>query len=268
MNSIREIFMYDFMVRALIVGVLMALAAGLVGIPLVLKRRAMLGDGLSHLAFAGFAVAMAAGLAPMEFAIPLVILASILLLRLEENGKISGEAGIALVSTTALAVGIMAVSLNGTNIDINSYLFGSVLTTGARDLVVAAVLAIVVVLVYVFLYHRIFAMTFDEKFARSIGMRTNIYNILFASLCSVVVVLGMKTVGTLLVSSLVIFPVLTARQLTKSFRMTVVGSGVIAVVNFLAGFLVSYMFALPTGATIVIVSLLGLVIFKLISLLK
>lgn len=268
MNNIFEIFSYDFMVSAFVVGMLITIAAALVGVPLVLKQKAMIGDGLSHVGFLAFAAAAVLGLAPVPFAIPLVILVSFLILRLNEKSKINGDAAIALMSASALAIGVILISVNGVNIDINSYLFGSILATGTGDVVIAAIVAAVTVMVFGLFYNRIFAVTFDETFARSIGVKTGFYNALLTILCSVVVVIGMKLAGALLISSLLIFPTLTAGQIMKSFRGVVLAGVLISVLNFLIGFFVAYGFDLPTGATIVIINLLTFLIFKAISLIK
>jgi len=268
MNDILEIFSYDFMVKAFLVGILVTISAALVGAPLVLKQKAMLGDGLSHVGFLAFAAATVLGLAPTPFAIPLVIFVSFLILRLNENSKINGDAAIALISASALAIGVILISVNGVNVDINSYLFGSILATGTGDLAVAAVMAVLTAVLFFVFYNRIFAVTFDEKFARSIGVKTGFYNALFAILCSVVVVVGMKLAGALLISSLLIFPTLTAGQVAKSFRGVVLTGTLVSLLNFLIGFFVAYGFDLPIGATIVVINLLTFMIFKAISLIK
>jgi zinc transport system permease protein len=268
MNNLLEMFSYDFMLRALIGGVLMTVSAALVGIPLVLRRQAMLGDGLSHVGFAAFALAAVFGLMPTEFAIPVVMLVSFLLLKLNNSSKISGDAVIALVSAGALAIGVLLISVNGINIDINSYLFGSILATSQVDIIISIVLALAVIIMYILCHNQIFAMTFDEKFAKSIGLKTNFYSVLFALLCSAVVVLGMKLVGALMISSLIIFPAIIACQVAKSFKNVVFFGVTIALLNFLVGLVLSYVFSLPTGATVVVINLVSLVFFKLISLFK
>ena len=263
MDSIVEMFSYSFMVRALIAGVLISLSAALVGVPLVLRKNSMLGDGLSHVAFSAFAIASVLGLLPLPFAIPVVILVSFFILRLNQNSKIHGDSAIALMSASALAIGTFAVSLAGTNVDINNYLFGSILSIGETEVIFSAVLIAVVVVMYLFLHNKIFAITFDEKFAKSIGVKTEVYNILFAVLCSVVVVLGMRLMGALLISSLIVFPVLSAQTLYKSFNKVVVSAAVLSVLSFVVGLILSYLLATPTGATIVIVNLVILVTLKI-----
>ena len=255
MNNPLELFNYEFMVRALVAGILLALSAALVGVPLVLKRNSMLGDGLSHVGFAAFAVALALGLAPTWVAVPVVILVSFLILHLGQNAKTYSDAMIAMVSVGALAVGTFVASLSGASVDINSYLFGSILAVDMGEVWLAVGLAIVVVLIYVFWHHQIFAITFDEKFARSIGIRTRVYNMIFAILCSLVVVLGMRLMGALLISGLIVFPVLSAQAICRNFKGVLAMSTIIGVVTFVVGLVLSYVLAAPTGATVVLVGI-------------
>ena len=254
------------MVRALIAGVLIALCAALVGVPLVLRKNSMLGDGLSHTAFAAVAVATVLGLTPLWVALPVTMLASFFILRIGKNRKISGDAAIAVLSASALAVGTMAISVSaGVNIDLNSYLFGSVLAVGMTDVIVTAVLSVVVVLLFTLSFHRIFAITFDENFARSIGLKTELYDAIFAVICSAVVVLGMRLLGSLLISSLIIFPTLTAMSIARTFKGTTVLAVVISVVAFVIGLLISFLAATPTGATVVVANLVIFVVTKLVK---
>lgn len=264
-NDILEMFNYSFMVRAFIVGLLISLCASLVGVSLVLRRNSMIGDGLSHVGFGAFAVASVLGLAPLEFAIPIVIVVSFLILRLNDNNKIHGDSMIALISASALAIGTFIISITGVNTDINNYLFGSILSINEKDVVVSIALSIFVIALYIVSYNKIFAITFDEKFAKSIGIRTNLYNVIFASLCSIVVVLGMRVMGSLLISSLIIFPTLSSMQVFKKFKNVVLSSVVISVVSFIMGLVISYLNATPTGSTIVLVNLVIFVLFKLVS---
>lgn len=269
MNSIIEMFSYSFMVRAFIVGVLISLCASLVGVSLVLRRNSMIGDGLSHVGFGAFAIATILGFAPLEFAIPIVIVISFFILKLNDNSKIHGDSAIALISASALAIGTFAISVTkGVNTDINNYLFGSILSINERDLILSLVLSVLVILLYIVSYNKIFAITFDENFAKSIGINTNLYNIIFASLCSIIVVLGMRLMGSLLISSLIIFPTLSSMQIFKKFKSVVISSVFVSIISFIVGLIVSYNYATPTGATIVIVNLFVFIIFKLISYLK
>ena len=256
MNWFVEMFSYGFMQRALIAGVLISLTAALIGVPLVLRKNSMIGDGLSHTAFGAFAVATVLNFAPIWFAVPVVIAVSFLVLKLSGNKKVNGDAAIAVLSAASLAIGTMAISLTpGVNIDLNSYLFGSVLSIAWSDVWLSLGLAVVVVLLYVFSHNRIFAITFDEDFAKAIGVKTGLYDAIFAVICSLVVVFGMRLLGALLISSLIIFPTLTSMQLAKSFRRVVLMAVVVSVVNFVVGLVLSYLLSSPTGATVVIVNL-------------
>ena len=225
-DVIREIFSAPVLVRALVVGILVSLCAALLGVSLVLKRFSMIGDGLSHVGFGALAVATVMNLAPMAVAIPVVILAAFILLRLSSNSKIKGDAAIALISTGALAVGVMAVSMSGgMNIDINSYLFGSIISVSGSDVVVSVILAAVVLAMFVFFYTKIFAITFDESFSRATGINANLYNMLIALLTAVTIVIGMRLMGSMLISSLIIFPALCSMRVFRSFRSIYRGNG-------------------------------------------
>lgn len=261
MNPFLEMLSYAFMQRALIAGILISACAALIGVTLVLRKNSMIGDGLSHTAFGAFAIAVVLGATPIWFAVPVVILASFLILKLSGNKKVNGDAMIALLSASSLAIGVMAISLSkGVNIDLNSYLFGSVLAISWDDVWISLALFVVVGLIYVFLHNRIFATTFDEDFARAIGIKTGFYDAVFAIICSLVVVIGMRLLGALLISSLIIFPTLISMQFSKSFKKVVIFAVVISVVNFVLGVIMSYFLALPTGATVVMVNLLMLVV--------
>jgi len=265
MNSVVEMFSYAFMVRAFIVGALISLSAALIGTPLVLRKNSMLGDGLSHVAFGAFAIALVMGLSPIPVAIPVVIVASFLVLRLNESSKIHGDSAIALMAASALAVGTFVTSLAGTNVDINSYLFGSILSVSQGELWLALSLLLVIVAIYAIFHNRIFAITFDEKFARAIGINTKLYNAIFAILCSILIVLGMRLMGALLISSLIIFPTLSAQVIFKDFKSVTLAGAILAVVDFSIGLVLSYLLATPTGATVVIVNLVTLVILKVLN---
>jgi len=269
MSSIVEMFSYTFIVRAFIVGILISLCASLIGVSLVLRRNSMIGDGLSHVGFGAFAIATVLGIAPLEFAIPLVIVVSFLILRLNDNSKIHGDSAIAIISASSLAIGTFIISITkGVNTDINNYLFGSILSINEKDIIVSIILSIIVILLYVFSYNKIFAITFDERFAKSIGVKTDLYNMIFASLCSIVVVLGMRLMGSLLISSLIIFPTLSSMQLFKKFKSVIISSIIISIVSFIVGLYVSFIYATPTGATIVIANLIVFLLFKLLSIIR
>ena len=261
-----EMFSYPFMQRALLVGIMISICAALVGVSLVLRRNSMIGDGLSHTAFSAFALATVFGFTPLYFALPIVVIASFFVLRLSQNRKLHGDAAIAVLSASSLAIGTMAISLSkGVNIDLNSYLFGSILSVSWMDVIFSAVLTAVVVALYLFAYHRIFAITFDEEFAKSVGIKTGLYDAIFAAICSIVVVLGMRLLGSLLISSLIIFPTLTAMRLKHSFKGIVALSVIISIIAFVIGLILSYNLATPTGATVVIINLALLIMSLLLE---
>ena len=261
---LTEMFTFSFMQRALIVGVLIAIAAALIGVTIVLKRNSMIGDGLSHVAFSVFAIAAVAGFAPLYLAIPVVIIASFLITYLSQNKRLSGDAAIAALSASSLAIGTLVISMaQGVNIDINSYLFGSILAVSWTDLVVTAVFVFLVVVLFVAFYNRIFSVTFDTEFARATGVRAGAVNAVLSAACAVVVVLGMRLLGALLISSLIVFPVLTAKRLTRSFKGLVIAACVVSVAAFVVGLVLSYVLAAPTGAMVVVVNLAALTVAAL-----
>lgn len=268
-NVVSEMVQYPFILRAIIVGVVVSLSASLLGVSLVLKRYAMIGDGLSHVGFGSLAIATALNVAPLTVSIPIVILAAFLLLRLSESSKIKGDAAIALISSGALAIGVMIVSLTtGMNTDVCNYMFGSILSLSEADAVLSVLLSTAVIILFVLFYHRIFAITFDETFAKATGTNTGLYNMLVAFLTAVTIVLGMRMMGALLISSLIIFPALTSMRLFKKFSSVVMSAAALSVACFLAGMVVSYLFETPTGASIVCMNILMFALFSLISVLK
>lgn len=268
-DSLLEMFSYSFLTRAFLVGIPVALCAALLGVSLVLKRYSMIGDGLSHVGFGALAIAAALNLAPLEVAIPVVVLAAFLLLRLSENSKIKGDAAIAIISSSALAIGVIIATLNkGMNTDINSYLFGSILATTEQDAVLSLVLSAVVIVLFVFFYHKIFAVTFDESFARATGTRANIYNMIIALLTALTIVVGMRIMGTLLISSLIIFPALTSMRLCKTFRSVIICSAVLSVICFVVGMSASFLYETPTGASIVAANIAAFLLFWLAGLFR
>lgn len=268
-DTLAAMFSYDFLVRAVIVGVMVSLCASLLGVSLVLKRYSMIGDGLSHVGFGTLAVASATGMAPLVIAMPVVILAAFLLLRISENSKIKGDAAIALISTSSLAIGVLVISMTtGMNMDIYNYMFGSILTLTDADVNLSVVLSLVVLILFVIFYNKIFAITFDETFAKAIGIKTGAYNMLTAFLTAITIVLGMRMMGALLISSLIIFPALTAMRIFKRFRAVVICAGCISVICFLIGMSASYLYRTPTGASVVAVNIAAFLIFSAAGFLK
>lgn len=263
---IAEMFSYDFIIRASVVGALVSLCAALLGVSLVLKRYSMIGDGLSHVGFGTLAVAAAFNLSPLNITIPIVVISAFFLLKLSENSKIKGDSAIALISTGALAVGVTVTSVTkGMNTDINNYMFGSILAMDAEDVRLSVVLSVIVIGMFVVFYNRIFAVTFDETFAKATGVKTDMYNMLIAVLTAVTVVLGMRMMGALLISGLVIFPALTSMRVCKRFKSVIICSAVISVAGFFIGMISSYLLSLPTGASVVIVNILLFGVFSAVG---
>lgn len=262
-DLLKEMMSYPFLVRAVVVGVMVALCASLLGVSLVLKRYSMIGDGLSHVGFGALAIATALNAAPLKVSIPVVVLAAFLLLRISENSKIKGDAAIALISTGSLAVGVMVVSITtGMNVDVCNYMFGSILAMSKDDVTLSVILSVVVIVLYLLFYSKIFAVTFDETFAKATGTKTGVYNMLIALLTAITIVLGMRLMGALLISSLIIFPALTSMRVLKSFRAVVLCSSVLSVLCFLVGITISYVYSTPAGASIVIVNIFAFLLFS------
>ena len=256
--SILTMFSYHFIQRALIVGVLVSLCAALLGVSLVLKRYSMIGDGLSHVGFGALAVASAFHLAPLAVTVPVVVLSAILLLRLRGSSRVKGDAAIAIISSSALAIGVIVVSVtSGMNTEVSSYLFGSILSLSRGDAALSVILSLAVLALFILFYPRLFAVTFDETFARATGTRADLYNTLLAVLTAVTVVLGMRMMGALLISSLIIFPALSAMKLCRSFRGVILCAALISVVCFLVGMIASYAFETPSGASVVAADLIA-----------
>ena len=247
-----EMLSYPFLARAMLVGLLVSLCAALLGTSLVLKRFSMIGDGLSHVGFGALAVATALGWAPLAVTIPVVVLAAVLLLRISQSSRIRGDAAIALISSGALALGVLVVSLtSGMNMNVSNYMFGSILTVSRADAVLSAALCAAVLALFTLFYPRIFAVTFDETFARATGTRAQRYNTLLAVLPAVTVVLGMRMMGALLISSLLIFPPLSAMRVFRSFRSVTLCSAAVSLACFVLGMVCSYAFETPSGASVV-----------------
>lgn len=262
---------FGFIQYALIAGLLISLCASLLGVTLVLKRYSMIGDGLSHVAFGAMSVAAVCSLAPMAVTLPVTILAAVILLGMSSNGKIKGDAAIAMISVGALATGylLMNVFTVSSNVsgDVCTTLFGStsILTLTKNDIILCSALAAVVILIFVLFYHKIFAVTFDENFANATGTNTKIYNNLIAVVTAVVIVLAMNLVGALLVSALIIFPALTAMRVFKSFKSVILGAAVISVTCTLSGLLIAILYGTPVGSTIVIADIVVFGIFSLVG---
>ena len=258
LQTLQFYLSYPFVRYALIVGTLIALCSSLLGVTLVLKRFSYIGDGLSHVAFGALAVATLFDLGNTSVVVmPVTVIAAILILRTGQNPRIHGDAAIALLSVGSLAVGYLVMNLFSTSANISgdvcSTLFGStsILTLTRAEVWLCVVMSVIVAAVFIFLYNRIFAVTFDENFARATGLRAGVYNNLIAVITAVIIVLAMNLVGSLLISALVIFPALSALRVIQNFKGVVICAGVISVVCALAGIILSIFFSTPVGSTIV-----------------
>jgi len=274
-ETIAFYFSYPFVRYAMIVGILIALCSSLLGVTLVLKRFSFIGDGLSHVAFGIMAVAAVLNLTDEMFLIlPGTVIAAVLLLRTGQNTKIKGDAAIAMISVGALAIGylLMNVFSTSSNIsgDVCTTLFGStsILTLTGTEVILCLVLSILVVVIFVLFYNKIFAVTFDESFARAVGTKAGSYNLLIAITIAVIIVLAMNLVGSLLISALVIFPALSAMRVYKSFLSVTICSAVFSVVCTSLGLLISILYGTPVGSTIVVIDIAGFLIFTLLGRLR
>ena len=272
MHNLSDILTPEYvsaiLLPALIAGVAVSLCASLLGVSLVLKRCSMIGDGLSHVGYGTLCVAAALGWAPMKVTIPIVILAAYILLRLSENSRLGGDTAIALFSTSALAIGIFASSKANLMTDVSHYMFGSILAMSRGDVIFCVILSICVILVYLLFYDKIFAVTFDENFARATGLNVRFYNLLIAVLTAVTVVMGMMMMGALLISSLMIFPAVTAMRLCRQFRHVVLTAVIISVSCFLLGLFLSLVVDTAIGASVIIMNLIVFAAASLIAFLR
>lgn len=277
-NFISTVSMYlehSFVVYALIVGVLIALCSSLIGVTLVLKRFSFIGDGLSHVAFGAMTIATVMNLTnSMMLMMPVTILGAVLLLKSGQNTKIKGDAAIAMISVASLAFGylIMNIFVTSSNLsgDVCSTLFGStsILTLTRGEVLMCVTFSIVIIVVFVFLYNKIFNVTFDEDFSKAVGIKTDFYNLIIAVVIAVIIVLGMKLVGALLISALVIFPALSSMRVFKTFLSVTICSVIVSVVCAFSGIIISICAGTPVGSTIVAVDVAVFIIFYLVDLLK
>lgn len=272
MNNFFAFFTPEYLtvilLPALIAGIAVSLCSSLLGVSLVLKRCSMIGDGLSHVGYGTLCIAVAMGWAPMQVTIPVVILAAYILLRLSESSRMRGDTAIALFSTSAMAIGILVSSKANLTTDVSHYMFGSILTMSRNEVILSVILSICVLLVYILFYDKIFAVTFDENFARATGLNVRFYNLLIAVLTAVTVVLGMMLMGALLISSLMIFPAVTAMRLCKSFRHVVVTAVIVSLSCFLLGLALSLWLDAAIGASVIIVNLVVYLIATVVNLIQ
>lgn len=271
-EKLFEYFRFPFVRHALIVGILVALCASLLGIILVLKRYSYIGDGLSHVAFGALTIATVVNISNnMLIVLPITIISAILLLRIGQNAKIKGDAALAMISVGSLAVGYLLLNVfsASSNVagDVCSTLFGSTgfITLSDNEVILCVVLSVIVLAMYLLFYNKIFSVTFDESFAKASGLRTNIYNLLIATVTAVVIVLSMRLVGSLLITALIIFPALSAMRVFKNFKCVVICSAIVASSCAVLGLFASILLETPTGATIVVANIIAFLLFSLLG---
>ncbi len=266
MEEIINLLNYSFIQKALICGVAISICAALIGVILVLKNYSMIGHGLGEVGFAALTLAVALNVSPLLVSLPIVMIAAVIIMVISQKKGESGDITIALVSTGALATGIIITSVStGFNIDVANYMFGSILSMTTLDVIISVVLSIVVLIVYLLFYNRLFLITYDENFAKTRGINVTFYQFLISFLTALIVVLGMRMMGTLLISSLIVFPAIIAKGLTSSFKQLIIISGIISVTCFILGVFMSFILNLPTGASIVAAYILLLAITKIIN---
>ena len=266
---------YPFVRYALIVGVLIALCSSLLGVTLVLKRFSFIGDGLSHVAFGAMAISGVLDVTNDTLVVlPITIVCAVVLLKTGQNTKIKGDAAIAMISVGALAFGYLLMNIFSTSSnlsgDVCSTLFGStsILTLRENEVWLCVILSIVVVLFFIFFYHRIFDVTFDENFARTVGTKVDLYNLIIAIIIAIIIVLAMNLVGSLLISALIIFPALSAMRLFHSFKSVTICSAMISVICTFSGIIISILAGTPVGSTIVAVDILAFCVCYFIGMIK
>jgi len=268
-TSIFSVFSYTFLQRALLVGLLISISSSFLGIFLVLRKYSMIGDGLAHVSFATVALALLLNQSPLVIFMPIVSLASILILKMSEENRIGGDAAIGLISSTAVAIGVLISSVsNGFSVDLYSYLFGSILIISEMDVYFSFILSIIIVGTVIYFYHDLFAMTYDMDYAKVSGRKTKRLNQIISLLTSITIVLGIRVVGTMLISSLIIFPTVSALRLSNSFKSTIIWAVIISSFSVITGLLISVLLDLPTGSSIVLINAFIFGLSSLISWMK
>ena len=268
-TSIFKLLSYAFVQRALIVGLLIAISSSFLGIFLVLRKYSMIGDGLAHVSFATVALALVLNQSPLIISIPIVSLASLLILKLSEENRIGGDAAIGLIASTSLAIGVFITSeSNGFSVDLSSYLFGSILIIAQSDVYLSLVLTVLIVSLVLVFYQDLFAMTYDLDYAKVSGRKTKRLNQLLSILTAITIVLGIRVVGTMLISSLIIFPTVSALRLSKGFKSTIIWAVIIAIISVMSGILISVTLDFPTGSSIVLINALLFGLISLITMVK
>ena len=266
LSELIEIFRMPFMARAVAAGILISLCAALLGVILVLKHYSLIGHGLADVGFASMSAAVAFGLSPMLVSVPAVILASFIIMAYSQKKGVAGDTALGIVAAASIALGIILTSIKrGFNTDVYNYMFGSILAMTLSDIIISLVLAVIVIGLFVLFYNRIFLITVDETFASASGINVTLYQFLISFLTALTVVVGMKMMGTLLISSLVIIPTVTAKKISRSFKSLVIGASIISVICFMLGITASVLFNIPTGAGIVAASVIVMLLTGFIS---
>ena len=257
MVDIFEALQHGFIQKAIITGIFLSLCSSILGIFLVLRKQSLISDGLSHVSFASVAFALFAGASPLAVSIPIVIFASFLIYKLTKVAGLYGDAAIGLVSATSMGLGVLVISISsGFNLDIYSYLFGSILAVSNLEVVLSIAISLVVISVLFLYFQELYLMTYDEEYARISGINISLMNLIFVILQSVTIVIGVKIVGAMLISSLIIFPAVTSLQVVKNFRGMILFSAVFSLVSVTGGIIISTMADFPSGATIVCINAL------------
>lgn len=261
MQEVLEMFSYPFVIKALVCGIAVSISAALIGVILVLKKYSMIGHGLGEVGFAALSLALALNLPPLAVSIPLVVIAAFVIMLISQKKGEAGDITIALVSAGALTFGVIITSITkGFNVDVYGYMFGSILAMDMSDVVISVTVSLLLIALFILLYNRIFMVTFDEKFAKVKGINITVYQFLISFIAALVVVIGMRIMGTLLISSLIIFPAIISKKLTKSFKGMILMSAIISIICFVFGIMISFVLSLPTGASIVMVYIILLLI--------
>ena len=255
--EILTFLQYSFIQKAFFAGSFVAIVCSTLGLFLVLRKMSLIGDGLSHVSFGAIALGLFLGIYPFYVAIPVVMIASILILKISEKIKAYGDAAIGIISSLGIAGGVILASVSkGFNVDLFSYLFGNILAISVTEVILSVVLSFVVLTVIYFFYWDLFSATFDEEYAKTTGIKTNFINTLLTLLTAVTVVLSVKMVGIMLVSALLILPAVTALQFAKGFKTAMIMAGFVSLISVLLGISFSFLLDLPTGATIVMINIL------------
>ena len=266
-DTIAEMLSHAFIQRAVLVGSLVSLCAALLGVSLVLKRYSMIGDGLSHVGFGILTVSTVLGVtSPLYISIPGVAIFAIILLKIGSNSKLKSDSAIALISSSALAIGVAVTSVTtGMNTDVCNFMFGSILAMNMADVYLSVGVSIIVAILFVIYYRKLFVVTFDENFARASGLKAGRYTNIIAVLTALIIVIGMRMMGVMLISSIIIFPALTSMRVFKTYKRVVISSAAISIITFLLGIYMSYLYNISTGAMIVIVNMIFFIVFSIIE---